>query len=103
MDATVEFPDRELSASPKHGVVFKIPDAETLVRPGTADSDGPRRYFRPLSAKSPSLDVPSRIVPTKTKAIRPWSAHARTRPDSGHTRKLSRQTLKKPHFKAPPR
>ena len=100
MELSVEYPDRALSASPKHGVVFRFPVSET---PPPPNPEGPRRYFRPQSAKSPSLDVPSRILPAKTKAIRPWSAQARFKQDSSQTRKLARQTLKKPHFKAPPR
>ena len=102
MEPTVEFPDRELAESPKHGVVFRIPIAETD-ETETQAPDWPRRYLRPHSAKSSSHDTPSRMVPTKTKAIRPWTAHAKTRSESSQSRRLARQTLKKPHFRAPPR
>ncbi|XP_060555228.1 leucine-rich repeat-containing protein 74A-like isoform X2 [Ruditapes philippinarum] len=106
MDAKVEFPDSELSASPALGVIFRLPTQDNVDDSSDHDSYDDRRRcrIRPHSAKGPSLDLPSRVVPNKPKGIRPWSALPKTaKPSLPTQRKVSRQTLRKPHLRPPAR
>lgn len=53
MEASVEYPDAELSASPAVGVVFRLPTQETVNEESeqTDYDDRRRSHIRPQSAK----------------------------------------------------
>ncbi|XP_053378405.1 leucine-rich repeat-containing protein 74A-like isoform X2 [Mercenaria mercenaria] len=106
MEPTVEFPDTELSASPTLGVVFRLPTQDAVEESSEQDDYEDRRgtHIRPYSAKGPSLDLPSRVLPSKPRGIRPWSAQPKAlKAPLPNQRKVSRQTLRKPHLRPPAR
>ncbi|KAL4226520.1 hypothetical protein ACF0H5_014505 [Mactra antiquata] len=106
MEATIEYPDSELAKSPTLGAVFRVPTQNTKEDNSDRSDEGDRRRckIRPHSAKNSVHDVPSRVLPTKPKGIRPWSAQPKvSKPPSPNQRKVNRQTVKKPHFKPPTR
>ncbi|XP_052781026.1 leucine-rich repeat-containing protein 74A-like isoform X2 [Mya arenaria] len=107
MDETAEFPDTELSRSRKLGSVFRIienhADKEDTDN-GDTDDRRMRGKVRPHSAKGPgpNLELPSRVLPTKPRGIRPWSAQPKSA-KAPPQRKVSRDSLRKPHFRPPSR
>jgi hypothetical protein len=60
MDAKVEFPDSELSASPALGVIFRLPTQDNVDDSSDHDSYDDRRRcrIRPHSAKGFSFSSP---------------------------------------------